>query len=185
MDSGCTAHICNNCGPFDTLTNCRITIATAGTPIKVGQKGTVNITFSIYDPELNTITAQKWTFNDVLYIPDCPLNLLSVSKLNKTFYITTKQGFQMRQHATDALAMTAHEQDSLFVVDRNSEQQIVLYTAKLSLTTWHNRLGHISVERLKQLQANKQSTGVDFPDSDIADFTCEVCILGKAHRAPI
>ena len=41
------------------------------------------------------------------------------------------------------------------------------------------------MKRLKQLRANKQSTRVDFPNSDIADFTCEVCILGKAHRAPI
>ena len=91
MDSGCTTHICNNKDLFSELHGCKTTIATAGTPLRVTQKGTAQATFSIFDTTNNTITEQPWTFTDTLYVPNCPLNLLSVSKLDKSFYISTER----------------------------------------------------------------------------------------------
>lgn len=185
MDSGCTTHICNNKALFTEMVPCKTTIATAGNPLKVTQKGTTKATFSIYDTQHNTITEQPWTFTDTLYIPDCPLNLLSQSKLDKTFYITTENGYEMRQRGTHTLALTAHQVGGLYVADRDTEQETVLYAAKASLEIWHQRLGHIGIDRLKEMRALKDVTGVDFPDSDLPHFDCEICILGKAHRSHI
>ena len=82
-------------------------------------------------------------------------------------------------------ALTAQKKGGLYVVDQDTPSEILLYTSKQSLSTWHNRLGHIGIKRLLQLRSQKATTGVDFPDSDVSEFECEICILGKAHRSPI
>uniref|UniRef100_A0A8R1EH51 Integrase catalytic domain-containing protein n=1 Tax=Caenorhabditis japonica TaxID=281687 RepID=A0A8R1EH51_CAEJA len=186
MDSGCTAHICNNKDLFTKLEPYRQTIATAGKPLKVTQRGTVLVTLSAYNSATNTITDRPWTLTDVLYVPECPLNLISLSKLHENFYLSTKNGYEVRQRGTNKLVLTAHLVGGLFVVDRALDQEVSLYAAtNTSLHTWHQRLGHIGIDRLKEMRRNKGATGVDFPDSDIPNFSCEVCILGKAHRHAI
>ena len=184
IDSGCTTHICNNKDLFTKLQSCRATITTAGAPLVVTQKGEVQVNFSIQEEgEISII--QPWTLKNVLYIPDCPLNLISLSVLDTNFFASTEHGFQLRERASNALALTAQKKGGLYVVDQDTPSEILLYTSKQSLSTWHNRLGHIGIKRLLQLRSQKATTGVDFPDSDVSEFECEICILGKAHRSPI
>ena len=62
-------------------------------------------------------------------------------------------------------------------------QALVAGSGKNTLQMWHECLG-IGVERLKQLR-DGMANGVKFFDDDLENFDCEVCILGKAHKAPI
>jgi hypothetical protein len=47
---------------------------------------------------------------------------------------------------------------------------------------WHLRLGHVSKDKMKLLVKNNLVTGLT--RTDIPDFTCEGCILGRMTRKP-
>ena len=51
------------------------------------------------------------------------------------------------------------------------------------LNLWHQRLGHLNVQQLKQTVAKCHVTGIDLSDSDRLDF-CEGCVEGKMSRYP-
>ena len=90
------------------------------------------------------------------------------------------------------MVLEASQISGLYVVNRAVEssmslvawQALVASSGKNTLQMWHERLGHIGVERLKQLR-DGMANGVKFSDADLESFDCEVCILGKAHKAPI
>ena len=73
--------------------------------------------------------------------------------------------------------------DGLFVLNQKRKFDMALL-ANDTLTLWHEHLGHINVQRLKQMRDNS-ATRVKFPDVELHGFFCEACALGKAHRVPI
>ena len=106
---------------------------------------------------------------------------MSQSKL-KNFYITTKNGFEVRLRSDDTLCLTARLIEGLYVIDQVYTKVPASYIAKENLLTWHERLGHISVERLKQLR-DSGAKGVQFSDSEISNFECEAWGFSRARRS--
>ena len=51
------------------------------------------------------------------------------------------------------------------------------------LNLWHQRLGHLNVQQLKQAVKRCQVKGIDLQDNDRLDF-CEGCVEGKMSRYP-
>jgi len=51
------------------------------------------------------------------------------------------------------------------------------------LNLWHQRLGHLNVQQLKQAVKKSHIKGIDLQDNDRLDF-CEGCVEGKMSRHP-
>jgi GAG-pre-integrase domain len=67
---------------------------------------------------------------------------------------------------------------------RQQQQLDAVFIAKTSLQLLHQRLRHINVERIKQL-SNDMENDISFYQSEIKDFQCDICKLGKIHKHPI
>src|SRR5271163_3685048 len=167
----------NNPSLFTDLRSHNTTITTAGTATPVTGIGTARLRAQLQ----NEIT--NFTLTNTLLVPSLPVNLISQSKLENKFYITTKNGYQVRSRDKDELFMEARIIGGLYVVNQDREFDISLL-AKESLQIWHERMGHINVQRLKQMRDNA-AEGIKFSDSELTDFHCDACVLGKVHRAPI
>lgn len=187
LDSGSTAHTCINKSLLTDFTPCsgKFYSSKKHAYLQVLGKGTMKVTVDIDGK------AVPLTFTNVNYVPDCSANLLSISLLeSKGLYINSKDGFKMIQRSTGRTVIQAKTVHNLYVLNRyKSAVDYSLMTAnnvakssRSELYNWHDRLGHIGVDRLKEL--HKQGT-ISFDLRDIATFDCEVCTLGKAHRAPI
>ena len=57
--------------------------------------------------------------------------------------------------------------------------------SKATLETWHRRLGHISLNAVKQLSKRDMVTGMEISPSNIKGPTCVPCLEGKQTRDEI
>ena len=56
---------------------------------------------------------------------------------------------------------------------------------KTKLQVIHERLGHLNIRTLKRAIKHKQLNGVEISATDLrVPFSCECCIMGKAHKVP-
>src|ERR1700744_6388120 len=81
---------------------------------------------------------------------------------------------------TNEIFMEACLVDGLYII--NQERPIhaaMLASLSPTLTTWHERFGHINIQRLKAMKDGSVK-GITFNEIDMANFKCEACILGKA-----
>jgi hypothetical protein len=177
VDSGCTLHMCNNKSLFTELTSISSTITTAGEPAQVIGIGTVRIQAQLEDDIVN------FSLFNTLLVPSLPVNLISQSKLDIKFYFSTKNGYQVRSREIHELFLEARVIGGFYVVNQVREFNTAFLT-KENLTTWYERLGHISVKCLQDMRDGK-ATGVKFSNNEVDDFKCNACILGKMHRQPI
>jgi len=179
MDSGCTSHICNNKSLFTEISPMKSYITTAGNQkAPITGIGTVMIRAQLKDGEVVTVYLPK-----TLLSPTTPVNLVSQSKLDVNYYITTKDGYQVKRRKDDTLILEATLMEGLYVVNQVKDITLVAIPNE-SLALWHERLGHISVARLKAMLEGS-AIGIKFLKDEINSFKCEACILGKAHRSRV
>jgi hypothetical protein len=169
--------MCNNKSLFTELTSISSTITMVGEPAQVIGIGTAHIRAQLEDDIVN------FSLLNTLLVPSLPVNLISQSKLDIKFYFSTENGYQVRSRETHELFLEARVIGGLYIVNQVREFNTALF-AKENLTTWHERLGHISVKRLQDMH-NGKATGVKFSDNKVDDFKCDACTLGKMHRQPI
>jgi hypothetical protein len=117
---------------------------------------------------------------NTLLVLSLSINLISQSKLDIKFYFSTENGYQVRSRETHELFLEARVIGGLYVVNQVREFNTALLV-KENLTTWHERLGHISVKCLQDMR-DRKATGVKFSDNEVDDFKCDACTLGKMHR---
>jgi hypothetical protein len=55
--------------------------------------------------------------------------------------------------------------------------------SKATLTTWHERLGHLGVDQIKSMAAKGFILDLDIAE-DASEHWCESCVHGKQHRQP-
>ena len=76
IDSGCTAHLCNNHLAFDTLYPHTEVLKGAGADIVAAGKGTIKL------PVVDSNGRSQWLhLENCLYMPDMDVNLLSLHNL--------------------------------------------------------------------------------------------------------
>ena len=176
IDSGCTTHMCRNSKLLKDIHTIQSKITIAGPDTAVTKIGTACFRAELKDK------VTIFTLHNTLLVPFLFINLISQSKLEGKFYINTKQGYQVRSRETDEVYMEARIVDGLYVI--NQERPPIAMVANPTLATWHERLGHINVQRLKTMR-DEGIPGIMFSDNELGSFKCESCILGKAHRAAI
>ena len=111
----------------------------------------------------------------VLYIPDFPFNLLSISKLTKilncaTIFLSTHCIFQDLK--TGKIIGGGHEAGGLYHLDRCGSSHLVASHLSILPLQHHCHLGHPSLKNLKSLVPSCRQ---------IESLLCETCQLGKHH----
>ena len=124
---------------------------------------------------------------NVLYVPKLACNLFSVraaaSKGNTIKLGHSKCWIRDRNgklHGTGSLVDKMYQLDcqpvSMECASTASEQ-------RNDVDLWHQRLGHVNGQQLKQIIQKELATGIKFPKT--AEFSfCEGCVEGKMHRKP-
>ena len=59
-----------------------------------------------------------------------------------------------------------------------------LSACKLGLNEWHQRFGHVSADKIKEMARNGSVDGLDLSDSGSMPF-CEGCVFGENDPAAI
>ena len=128
------------------------------------------------------------SLEEVLYVPKLMKNLLSVRTM-------TKQKAEIRFVGDRCLAIKGGQKVEigksvngglykLFSPVILSPESECFATDDASLSTWHNRFGHLNMKDLSAISKNNLVEGMKTRNdgNDIED--CESCVLGKMHRLP-
>ncbi|KAG7574150.1 Integrase catalytic core [Arabidopsis suecica] len=177
IDSGATHHVCHDKSLFLNLSetmNNSVTLPT-GFGVKITGIGTV---------QLNEFLI----LNNVLYIPDFRLNLLSISQLTKDlgYRVTFDEDSCIIQDHIKGLMIGKGEQISnLYVLDvhsiKDSKDQKRTFSTNIVVDSslWHSRLGHPSVAT-----SNIVTDVLGFNQRNKRSFHCTVCPLAKQKHLP-
>ena len=142
-----------------------------GEYLKVKGKGSVTV---------RTPTGTK-TINDVLYVPDIDVNLVSVGQLiEKKYRIEFKDNLCVIYEPAGIELFAVEMKNRSFSLEW-LEPSVYAVNADM-LNLWHQRLGHVSFQTLDKMQ--KAGLVESLPSFHVNNSICEVCQLGKQARSP-
>ena len=125
----------------------------------------------------------------VLYVPELTCNLFSVraaaAKGNTVNFGSTKCWIRDRQgglRGMGALKDRVYELDCMPVV-QELEWASVVSECEKSADLWHQRLGHLCEQQLKEMVSKEMVGGMKLSQSSQLLF-CEGCVEGKLKRKP-
>lgn len=183
LDSGASAHMTSRKEYFAKLEilNSPLNVILGNSKsLEVQGKGTVNIEKFINGNWYSS------TINDVLYVPSLTKNLLSEGVLTQKGMKIIKESNKASIYLNNQLVACAVQQESnklykmLFRTKYQETSELNVTEKHSSLKTWHERLGHINVQYLKEMVKKNLVDGVKMSEFD--NFDCEDCIFGKQHR---
>ena len=166
LDSGATAHITPQRGAFISYEPYASTVSTAaGAELKVEGKGTVQISYR----------GKDITISNVLYVPLLAVNLISINQLSKRgiHCLFKEEGAEIIREGRVIATVPKHG-DS-YILQGKTE---AAFAANTNATLWHNRLGHLSTQRLQRLA--QVSEGLNASIEGVSE--CEVCQLNKSSN---
>lgn len=161
------------------------------TPEKVGVgDGRVVEAIGIGNVHLNMrfkVSELKRATLHVLYVPKLACNLFSVraaaSKSNTVKFGRTR--CWIRKNDGELLGMGSLT-DKLYQLDcepATLEHVSVVQQQASDVDLWHQRLGHLSGQRLSDMSRKEPVIGLNLSTATKPSF-CEGCVEGKMHRAP-
>ena len=188
VDSGATDHMT----PFGSDITDFISFAPAQRTVTLGNsRTTCNI--------LGKGTVTRWVETSPRHYRQIILeNVLLVEGIKRRFLSTVQ--FQDRDYIISLeknRAVFSKENKLLFSAPRNDRLlECILYSEKplgryslnvvseLPIKLWHERMGHLNWEALKNSQSKSSSPiiGIRFDDTEPPHSTCEGCVAGKAKR---
>lgn len=151
---------------------CEIRIANDSTT-KTQRKGTVEL----------TINKKELIMSDVLHVPDCAANLLSVSKIcekgNKIVFDI--EGCSIFSGEGNLIAQCKPE-NGVYKLTSEVNQTFLAKGKNNNLDLWHRRLGHLNYESMRKMR-DGAVTGVVFENGSIGLTNCVVC--GKTVQTAV
>ena len=135
---------------------------------------------------------------EVLYVPRLGANLFSVSSAaarGAVFTFSEDEVTITRNSKVIATGISLLNNLYVLNIEATGGQQSSLSTSKSQAITllskvtsqpihvWHQRLGHIHFDRIKQMESSGAVDGLSISTSDKSKF-CEGCVFGKHHRQP-
>ena len=182
VDSGCTQHMCCVKEYFCDYTALEVqeNVRLANNSVVQGI-GIGTIRWS--NPKLNV----NFRIEDVLYVPDLGQNLISVHRIAQKGIdiIFTEDLCEFRKAENQKLCSTArvkkgcsqYELDGFVVKSENA----AIAENILNLDLWHQQLGHVSKDTLKNMFCKGVIEGLHL-EKDCKIKLCESCIAGKQTR---
>lgn len=171
IDSGATAHMCNNIQYFDNYVE-----DTTGKEVLVANKSRVKI-FGTGTVRL-CVNGREITFKKVVYAPDMVTNLISVRRITENgFQVLFSQGRCRVIGKEGDTVIEARLIDGMYKVKAKPKEDMVCLTMEESqdIWIWHKRLGHPSFASMKKLVD-------EIGDFQIPSEQCKTCVLAKQTR---
>lgn len=178
LDSGASDHMCHRREWFKnfTMASSSITIGN-GSKIMAEGKGDIDIL---------AFNGNEWISKhiaNVLYVPGIHMNLFSSGKVMDRGHQLRSNNMRCEIMKNGHIVAVGVRRERLFqmlfkVIEPTEVDMAVANMAikKVSIRTWHERLGHQHVAHVKKFLRNSE---IDFVDEE---FTCEACVYGKHHR---
>ncbi|KAJ9672937.1 hypothetical protein PVL29_026268 [Vitis rotundifolia] len=164
LDSGASDHLSGNKDLFSSITTTsalpNVTLANGSQTVAKG------IGLALPLPSL--------PLTSVLYTPECPFNLISISKLTRTLNcsITFSDKFvTLQDQSTGKTIGIGCESQGLYHLNSDSSPAVCISTDAPLLI--HNRLGHPSLSKFQKMVPRF---------STLSSLPCESCQLGKHTR---
>ncbi|RVW72247.1 Retrovirus-related Pol polyprotein from transposon TNT 1-94 [Vitis vinifera] len=164
LDSGASDHLSGNKDLFSSITTTSdlptVTLANGSQTVAKG------IGLALPLPSL--------PLTSVLYTPECPFNLISISKITRTLNcsITFSDKFvTLQDRSTGKTIGIGRESQGLYHLTSDSSPAVCISTDAPLLI--HNRLGHPSLSKFQKMVP---------PFSTLSSLPCESCQLGKHTR---
>ncbi|RVW52614.1 Retrovirus-related Pol polyprotein from transposon TNT 1-94 [Vitis vinifera] len=164
LDSGASDHLSGNKDLFSSITTTSalptVTLANGSQTVAKG------IGLALPLPSL--------PLTSVLYTPECPFNLISISKLTRTLNcpITFSDKFvTLQDRSTGKTIGIGRESQGLYHLTSDSSAAVCISTDAPLLI--HNRLGHPSLSKFQKMVPRF---------STLSSLPCESCQLGKHTR---
>lgn len=178
IDSGCTAHLCNDKSALSNVTEkqCDLKLASNSTTA-VKAKG--DIQFEIAD--------KKVILKDTLYVPDLRTNLISVAKIvNNDCEVTFNNKCAIIKDNNSKILFTADRIGDLFFLRGNGKASFAVSESKSyksGAEIWHARLGHLNFNYMTRMLKDQCVDGFDFDDKVVLN-KCATCLAGKMTSIP-
>jgi hypothetical protein len=194
-DSGADNHVANSKAVFDTYEDCLMgPVDTAGGVVIPPGKGSVKLLVKKTDG-----TDTELILRDVVFMPGCPINLLSVARLmrlggfarpGKLIYL--KKGVETELCAIDnnlhLIPAMQEDSSSILLADipsilpaRKTDDQKT--QKRLDIDLWHKRLGHLGLKNVrKTADITKGIKLKATEDEQEHKSPCEACSLAKPPR---
>ncbi|KAJ0683430.1 putative RNA-directed DNA polymerase [Helianthus annuus] len=171
VDSGASQHMVNTdkylVNSID-VSEFNITVSHPnGTKVKVVKIGNFELTKDI-------------VLQDVFYVPDYCVNLLSVYKLAKDNCVSVvfnENSCLLQDSKSKKILMNGRQDSGLYVVGNAGNSVYACFNSSVKYATWHSRLGHPSDQVLAVL---KQHLNL----SSSEHGPCDVCHRAKQIRVP-
>ncbi|KAI0995000.1 hypothetical protein K3495_g13181, partial [Podosphaera aphanis] len=176
-DTGATSHIANSLDKFDSYNEVPNLppIITANGPIQPRGLGTVTLQCKLSNGKNN-----PFKLKDVMYLPECPINLFSGDKLLKAGgYMKDGKMYGPNGVEFATYSNSLHINESFVTVALPA----LVDQSKPTLDLWHRRLGHLGLRNVKETA--KITTGISFEPTVTATTSsslCESCELSKPLR---
>lgn len=173
-DSGATSHMCPHKEWFANITLEESVMTTAtGERTRVAGYGSIEV-ISLINGRREALT-----INDVLFVPDLAVSLLSLGVIDKRGHeVILKEGRCSIKRNGQLIATGRHLSSTLYTMD--FEQVVpsvnLVQNERTSLETWHRRLGHVHLEKVAKT--------INWNGPIPSNFNCEGCVYGKSHRQP-
>ena len=141
--------------------------------------------------QIRTKIGGEWkhgTLKDVLYVPGLKTNLVSVGMAADNGNISTskkEKAFLTRNNTIVAVRRRAGKEIYLLDIEAvvsRSQASLSVSDTPHSLTTWHQRFGHIHHRAIENLIPHV--VGLHLKSSDAIAPPCVGCAKGKSHRLP-
>ena len=194
LDSAADMHVCNHRPSFINYITRSTGLAGSTSDGTSPGRGMIRKTLALQDDSPSSVLI----LNNVLFIPQCPVNLVSLALLNQnniyydnvnwTLFNGISQniiGYVPRVNTNfvlktlDAPDVATH----LMQTDESTFQwpnTSVYHTSAITdLSTWHARLGHLN---LITCRAFLKRLDVSYSDNVNKDWYCSSCELGKATK---
>ena len=181
IDSGATAHICNDKRAFSKL------VQVPPFEILIGDKSSVQGT-GRGTVEMNIRVSEKVVkirLMDVVYAPSMAYNMLSVLAMSRAGKETIFNEHTCKVVKDGKVLVEGTVSDGLYCLNMSNMTNPPTsagFVADINL--WHQRLAHVHVDGIRHMYRNNVVDGMQI-DMKKEVSRCESCVYGKSTRAPI
>ncbi|KRZ49337.1 Retrovirus-related Pol polyprotein from transposon TNT 1-94 [Trichinella nativa] len=184
-DSGAFKHITRNRHWFSTLE----IIEPQG--VRIGNDKMI-YAVGIGTIDVEVFNGKQWiasVLNDVLYVPEFGSScLFSLGAAAARGYRIMMDNFNIRLMMNNRTELVGYKDGDLYTLlirrlsDNTSMSAMLTEGETHSFELWHQRLGHISVEKIKTMMQRKLVDGLRATAEE--KFFCEGCVFGSMTRKP-
>ena len=182
IDSGATAHMCNDKDVFGDLHEVDPFNVAMGHKSKSQTCGRGSVHVILYVGEKRAHS----TLSEVLYVPNLNFDLVSVTVMDKLGYRIVFENGMYQVFKNGCVVAGGERRKNLYYLRTTTQSpDDTDHTALVTdISLWHQRLGHVHVDGIRNMARHGVVRGLG-PKLSGNVNTCDTCVLSKITRAPV